>query len=111
MVDLKNKGRKGSGRVAFLAHLEGIKKMIDAGHPLVSVFEEYEKKLSIKSGQFGKYVKKYIRNKRDENNDRTAAKGQGTKEKRPVRTREPGQQAFVSSDTPRDRDSLIGRKE
>ena len=63
MVDLKNKGRKGSGRVAFLAHLEGIKKMIDAGHPLVSVFEEYEKKLSIKSGQFGKYVKKYIRNK------------------------------------------------
>jgi hypothetical protein len=60
MVDSKKKVR-GAGRVAFLAHLEGIKKMIDAGHPLVSVFEEYESKLSIKSGQFGKYVRKYVK--------------------------------------------------
>lgn len=66
MVDLKNKVRKGTGRVAFLAHLEGIKKMIEAGHPLVSVYEEYESRLSIKSGQFGKYVRKYIRSKPNE---------------------------------------------
>ncbi|HEY6044334.1 MAG TPA: TraK family protein [Nitrosospira sp.] len=61
MVDSKKKPRKGAGRVAFLAHLDGIKKMIEAGHPLVSVFEEYESKLSIKSGQFGKYVRKYVK--------------------------------------------------
>ena len=61
MVDSKKRVRKGTGRVAFLAHLEGIKKMIEAGHPLVSVFEEYESKLSIKSGQFGKYVRKYVK--------------------------------------------------
>jgi hypothetical protein len=61
MGDSEKKPRKGAGRVAFLAHLEGIKKMIEAGHPLVSVFEAYENKLSIKSGQFGKYVRKYIK--------------------------------------------------
>lgn len=61
MADLKKKPRRGAGRVAFLAHLDGIKKMIEAGHPLVSVFEEYENKLNIKSGQFGKYVRKYVR--------------------------------------------------
>ena len=31
MVDSKKRVRKGTGRVAFLAHLEGIKKMIEAG--------------------------------------------------------------------------------
>ena len=61
MADSTKKGRKGAGRVAFLANLDGIKKMIEAGHPLVSVFEEYESKLSIKSGQFGKYVRKYVK--------------------------------------------------
>lgn len=63
MTASKKGGRKGTGKVAFLAHLEGIKKMLDAGHPMISVFEEYENKLSIKSGQFGKYVRKFIRSK------------------------------------------------
>ena len=61
MADLKKRVRKGTGKVAFMAHLEGIKKMLDAGYPMISVFEEYEKKLSIKSGQFGKYVRKYVK--------------------------------------------------
>ena len=61
MADLKKKVRKGTGRVSFLANLDGIKKMLDAGHPMISVFEEYENKLSIKSGQFGKYVRKYVK--------------------------------------------------
>jgi hypothetical protein len=67
MADLKKRVRKGTGKVAFMAHLEGIKKMLDAGYPMISVFEEYEKKLSIKSGQFGKYVRKYV--KGEVNND------------------------------------------
>ena len=61
MADLKKKVRKGAGKVSFLAHLDGIKKMLDAGYPMISVFEEYENKLSIKSGQFGKYVRKYVK--------------------------------------------------
>jgi hypothetical protein len=110
MEDSKKRARKGTGRVAFLAHLDEIKKMIEAGHPLVSVFEEYESKLSIKSGQFGKYVRKYIRSKTNGNTDRAAEKGKDIKKAAPIRAREPGQPAFVSSDIPRDRDSLIGRK-
>lgn len=96
MVDSKKKPRKGAGRVAFLAHLDGIKKMIEAGHPLVSVFEEYESKLSIKSGQFGKYVRKYIKGEvRNEPKPKQAKAA-------PIRTRAPDQPAFVSSPTPRD---------
>jgi topoisomerase IA-like protein len=79
MVDLKKKGRKGSGRVAFLAHLEGIKKMIDAGHLVITVFEEYENKVGIKSGQFGKYVRRYVkgdvRNKTKQARTESRAKG------------------------------------
>lgn len=64
--DSKKKVR-GAGRVAFLARQEGIKKMIEAGHPLVSVYQEYEDELTIKYGQFAKYVNKFIRNKSPEN--------------------------------------------
>ena len=66
MVDLKKKVRKGAGKVAFLAHMEGIKKMIEAGYPMISVFEEYESKMTVKEQQFGKYVRKYIRRKPEE---------------------------------------------
>lgn len=58
--DSKKKVR-GSGRVAFLARVEGIKKMIEDGHPLISVYQEYEDELTIKYGQFAKYVNKFIR--------------------------------------------------
>jgi hypothetical protein len=104
MVDSKKKVRKGSGKVAFMAHLEGIKKMLDAGHPMISVFEEYEKKLSIKSGQFGKYVRKHIRNENGDTNRAIEEKGKNAarKETRPVRPRTSDQPAFVSSPTPRD---------
>jgi hypothetical protein len=89
MADLKKKVRKGTGKVAFMAHLEGIKKMLDAGYPMISVFEEYEKKLSIKSGQFGKYVRKYIRSKPNEGEKtakavETKTTKPGEKEKRKI---------------------------
>jgi hypothetical protein len=88
MGDSEKKPRKGAGRVAFLAHLEGIKKMIEAGHPLVSVFEEYENKLSIKSGQFGKYVRKYI-------------KGEVKNEVKPPEERKPKKPTEPNDDKPR----------
>ncbi len=57
---------RGAGRVGFLARQEGIKKMIDAGHPLLSIYQEYEKDMSISYSQFVKYVHKFIRSKPNE---------------------------------------------
>lgn len=57
---------RGAGRVGFLARQEGIKKMIEAGHPLLSIYQEYEKDMSISYSQFVKYVHKFIRSKPNE---------------------------------------------
>lgn len=57
---------RGSGRVGFLARMDGIKKMIDAGHPLLFIYKEHEKHLSISYSQFVKYVHKFIRSKSTE---------------------------------------------
>lgn len=103
--------RLGAGRVAFLARIEIFKEKIIAGHTIASVFEEHEKELGgIGYKQFVNYVNKFIRSKSSGDNDRAAAE-KDSKEKRPIRTREPGQAAFISSDTPRDRASLVKRKE
>lgn len=101
--------RLGAGRVAFLARIEIFKEKILAGHTIASVFEEHEKELGIGYKQFVNYVNRYIRSKPDANSGR--AREEGIKKTVVVRTREPGQPAFVSSDTPRDKDSLVKRKE
>lgn len=96
---------RGAGRVAFLAREKEIKEMIEAGHPTKNVYRKYGDKLNISYGQFARYVNKFIRRKPDENQGKKPA-APATK---PIRTREPGQPAFVSSDTPRD--NLIKPKE
>jgi hypothetical protein len=101
---------RGAGRVGFLARQEGIKTMLEAGHPLLAIYQQYEKDMSISYSQFVKYVNKFIRSKPSGNNDRATEKGKDTKKATPIRTRVE-QPAFVSSDTPRDRDSLVKRKE
>lgn len=55
------KAVRGAGRVAFLASLAGIKKMVDEGHPLLSIYKEYEKSMSISYSQFVRYVGRYIK--------------------------------------------------
>jgi len=92
MADLKKRVRKGTGKVAFMAHLEGIKKMLDAGYPMISVFEEYEKKLSIKSGQFGKYVRKYVKGE-------SRNKPQTVKNEREVKEKEKSISEFIREPT------------
>lgn len=57
---------RGSGRVGFLARMDAIKKMIEAGHPLLFIYKEHENHLSISYSQFVKYVHKFIRSKPDE---------------------------------------------
>lgn len=90
---------RGAGRVGFLARQEGIKKMVEAGHPLLTVYQEYEKDLSISYSQFVKYIHKYIRRKSDGNEGKKITPA---KETTPIRTRTSDQPAFVSSPTPRD---------
>jgi len=57
---------RGVGRVGFLARQDDIKKMIEAGHPLLSIYQQYEKDMSIGYSQFVKYVHKFIRSKPSE---------------------------------------------
>lgn len=105
------KKRIGTGRVAFLARVDAIREKIKAGHTVAMLHDEYKKEIGIEYGQFLNYVNRYIRRKQDGGSDRAAEKGKDIKKTSPIRAREPGQPAFVSSDTPRDRDSLIKRKE
>ncbi|HEY9487986.1 MAG TPA: TraK family protein, partial [Chryseosolibacter sp.] len=58
--------RLGAGRVAFLARKEVIKEKVEAGHTLITVYEEYKNELGIGYVQFLNYVKKHIRKKGQE---------------------------------------------
>jgi len=108
MTKEENRGKRGAGKVAFWAHKESIKKMLDDKYTLTATHLAHKKDVNIKYQQFRRYVNELIRSKADGNTRIPTEKD--TKEKRPIKPREPGQPAFVSSDTPRDRDSLIGRK-
>lgn len=48
------------GRVAFLAHLDAIRDLLEKGHRNKEVFAELEAKLSISYSQFNRYVVRYI---------------------------------------------------
>lgn len=65
-MELEKKKRLGAGRVAFLARKEAIKAKIDAGHTMITVYEEHQKQLGIGYGQFVNYVNKFIRSKPSE---------------------------------------------
>jgi hypothetical protein len=60
------KKRLGAGRVAFLARKDAIKEKVDAGHTLITVYEEYQKDLGIGYVQFLNYVAKFIKPKATE---------------------------------------------
>jgi hypothetical protein len=97
------KAVRGSGRVAFLARLDAIKKMIEAGHPLLTIYQEHQSNLSFSYSQFVKYVHKYIRSKpKDETKTAPTIEA-----KRISRKPEPGQPAFTRNE---DRDDLINPK-
>lgn len=65
---------RGSGRVSFLARLDATKKMIEEGHPLLSIYQEYEKDFGFSYSQFVKYVHKFIRSKPDSDKDHPVTK-------------------------------------
>lgn len=110
MTEEEKADYRGAGLVAFWARKEEIKEMIDAKHTKRNVYRRYGAAMNISYEQFARYVNKYIKDIQHGDNDRAADKGKDIKKATPIRARTPDQPAFVSSDTPRDKDSLIGGK-
>jgi hypothetical protein len=108
MTKTEKRGVRGAGKVAFWARKESIGKMLEDKYSLIATFLAHEKELGIGYGQFRRYVDKFIKGKENDNKDRKSVRGTDTGRdsqrtgSTPIRTRTPGQPAFVSSDTPRD---------
>jgi hypothetical protein len=101
-LELK-KNSRGAGRVAFLARIEDIRKMIDAGYTLLVIYEKYEKSLKIGYSQFARYVTRYIRSKpRHENEGEKPAPATEAKAIDPGEKRKPGFTHDPSSGSNRD---------
>ncbi|OOV93541.1 TraK family protein [Pseudomonas sp. MF4836] len=66
MTDGPKKVYRGAGRVAFLARLDDFRKLIDAGHPLRAIYDDYAEQLGIGYPQFTKYVGRYVRKEKDD---------------------------------------------
>lgn len=62
------------GRVAFLAHRDAIRDLLDKGHRNKEVFAKLEDQLTISYSQFNRYVVRYITGAND---DRHQRKGPG----------------------------------
>lgn len=62
MMKTPKEGPTGAGRVAFLAHLEEFRSLIQAGWPVTVVYENHGgKDTGLSYSQFARYVGKYIR--------------------------------------------------
>jgi hypothetical protein len=60
MTDNTNKRYRGSGRIGFFAHRDDFQRLIDAGHPLRAIYDEYRDALGVGYSQFAKYVRRYL---------------------------------------------------
>lgn len=61
MADEPVKMRRGVGRVAFLARLEEFRKLVDAGWPITSIYEDHGPSTGLSYSQFVRYIGKYLR--------------------------------------------------
>jgi hypothetical protein len=61
MADTPEKIRRGVGRVAFLARLAEFRKLVDAGWPITSIYEDHGASTGLSYSQFVRYIGKYIR--------------------------------------------------
>ena len=101
---------RGAGKVAFWAHKDSIERMLEAKHTVMAAYRAHKKEVDIEYQQFRRYVNELIRSK-DENQGKKpgSTSVEPRNKKAVIRTRVPGQPAFVSSDTPRE--NLIKPKE
>ncbi len=61
MADEPKKVYRGAGRAAFLAHVDTFRELLDAGHPMREIYDEYAERLGFGYPQFTKYVGRLIR--------------------------------------------------
>jgi hypothetical protein len=61
--DCNEQPRLGTGRVASLAHLETIRKEVEAGWTMQAVYDTYGPKLGITYSQFIRYVSRFVKEK------------------------------------------------
>lgn len=66
MTKKDERGKRGAGKVAFWAHKESIKKMLDDKYTLTATYLEHKKDVDIKYQQFRRYVNEFIRGKPEE---------------------------------------------
>lgn len=63
MTNEPKKISRGVARVAFLARLDDLCRLLDAGHSLRSIYNNFAEELGVGYPQFTKYVSKYIKKK------------------------------------------------
>ena len=61
MADTPEKIQRRVGRVAFLARLEDFRKLVDAGWPITSIYEDHGASTDLSYSQFVRYIGKYLR--------------------------------------------------
>ncbi|HHX3564566.1 TPA: TraK family protein [Klebsiella pneumoniae] len=76
MADEPKKVHRGAGRVAFLARLDDFRKLLDAGHPLRAIYDDFADQLGIGYPQFTKYVGRYINRKEKDDGHQREGTGQ-----------------------------------
>ena len=96
MTDGPKKVYRGAGRVAFLARLDDFRKLIDAGHPLRAIYDDYAEQLGIGYPQFTKYVGRYVREEKDDGHQRNGGEQIAQPSPSPASTGGPGGQTKVT---------------
>ncbi|MGE4411070.1 MAG: TraK family protein [Sphingobium sp.] len=76
MTDSTKKVHRGSGRVAFLARLADFQRLLDAGHPMRAIYDDYGDELGIGYPQFTKYVGRYVRKSDHDRHENQAPGGE-----------------------------------
>lgn len=100
---------RGAGRVGFLARRDEFAKLIEAGHPLRSIYNDHQDALDISYSQFTRYVTRYIRTVDDgSGGSRERPKGDATEDRPSSRGDQGTPQPFQFDPTAgRNKDDLI----
>lgn len=81
--------RKGDGRVAFLAHKDLFRSLLEAGHPQRAIYDDHCSDLGISYSQFNRYVGQYLIEKETTHGHQNEA-GSASASPPPDRTGQPG---------------------
>lgn len=67
--------RRGAGRVAFLAHIEAIRKAVNEGWPATAIYDQHKGNVGITYSQFARYIARYITGADDGKPEASNSKG------------------------------------